>query len=178
MAIGNLGIGTGDQLLSVRSCKKVRINMFHKALRLRFLEGTSLELTFQDGYVKRYDISRLFAKYPQLRQLKDRKLFLSGKLTGVYIIVWNDDLDIGTETVYKCGKTIRKEEITLHTASAEAVARARALANIFETLLYYADHYYSRDTVLQVAHSAAIRDINIPDSKISEKNCHANNRFQ
>ncbi len=109
--------------------------MFHKAMRLRFLKGTSLELTFQDGYVKRYDISGLFAKYPQLMQLKDRKLFLSGKLTGAYIIVWNDDLDIGTETVYECGETIRKDKITIPTASAEAVVGARALADMSQKQL-------------------------------------------
>jgi hypothetical protein len=48
----------------------------------------------------------------------------------------------------------------------------------YETLLYYADHYYSRDTVLQVAHSAGIRNVIIPDSIKNERNCHRNNRFQ
>ncbi len=40
--------------------------MFHKALELEFKNGTELELTFQDGKVKRYDMSLLFEKYPQL----------------------------------------------------------------------------------------------------------------
>ena len=68
--------------------------MFHKAIKLEYKEGTTLELTFQDGKVKRYDMSALFGKYPQLEALKDRNLFTSGRLLGPYGIVWNDDLDI------------------------------------------------------------------------------------
>ena len=109
--------------------------MFHKALDLRFLQGTSFEVTFEDGAVKRYDISRLFDRYPQLRQLENRKLFLSGRLMGAYGIVWNEDLDLETESVYECGETVRKEEITLYTASAEAVAGARALADMSQKQL-------------------------------------------
>ena len=45
------------------------MKMFHKAIDLKLLEGTSLEVSFQDGVVKRYDMSVLFSKYPQLKQL-------------------------------------------------------------------------------------------------------------
>ena len=75
--------------------------MFHKALNLHFLEGTALEETFQTGEVKRYDMCALFPKYPQLRALENRDLFLSGKLMGAYGIMWNEDLDIETETIYE-----------------------------------------------------------------------------
>ena len=40
--------------------------MFHKAVDLKFKEGTILEMTFQDGLVKQYDMAVLFDKYPQL----------------------------------------------------------------------------------------------------------------
>ena len=56
--------------------------MFHKAIDLKYLEGTSLALTFRDGSVKKYDMASLFGKYPQLKQLEDRNLFLSGRLAG------------------------------------------------------------------------------------------------
>ena len=72
--------------------------MFHKAVDLKFKEGTILEMTFQDGLVKQYDLAVLFDKYPQLKALENRELFLSGKLMGMYGIVWNDDLDIEAET--------------------------------------------------------------------------------
>ena len=109
--------------------------MFHKAIDLKMLEGTALEVTFQDGIVKRYDMSVLFLKYPQLEALKDRSLFLSGKLIGAYGIVWNDDLDIEVETIYEDGKTVREDEITIHQASSRAVASARAVAGISQKQL-------------------------------------------
>ena len=94
--------------------------MFHKAIDLKLLEGTSLEVSFQDGVVKRYDMSVLFSKYPQLKQLEDRSLFLSGKMMGAYGIVWNDELDI---------------ETIAHQESAHAVAAARAIAGISQKQL-------------------------------------------
>ena len=109
--------------------------MFHKAVALHFLEGTALEMSFQDGLVKRYDMKLLFPKYPQLQALLNRDLFLSGKLMGGYGIFWNDELDLEAETVYEDGETVRQESITIHTASASAVSSARARAGISQKQL-------------------------------------------
>ena len=101
--------------------------MFHKAVELEFKEGTELELTFTDGCVKRYDVAALFGKYPQLRALEDRNLFLSGKLTGAYGIIWNDELDLEAETVYQDGifvRTVRASDQILSVAFSSARARA------------------------------------------------------
>ena len=84
--------------------------MFHKAVDLKFKEGTILEMTFKDGLVKQYDMAVLFEKYPQLKALEYRELFLSGKLMGMYGIVWNEDLDIEAETIYEDGITVRQEK--------------------------------------------------------------------
>ena len=100
--------------------------MFHKAIKLEYREGTTLELTFQDGKVKRYDMSALFSKYPQPEALKNRTLFSSGKLLGPYGIVWNDDLDIEAETIYEDGETVREEKPAAFVMVGEAVAAARA----------------------------------------------------
>ena len=109
--------------------------MFHKAIDLKLLEGTALEVTFQDGIVKHYDMRMLFAKYPQLRALEDRSLFLAGKLMGAYGIMWNDDLDIEVETIYEDGDTVRKDIITFNQISANAVLSARAAAGISQKRL-------------------------------------------
>ena len=109
--------------------------MFHKAIELKLMEGTALEVLFQDGFVKRYDMSALFPKYPQLKQLENRELFLSGKLMGAYGIVWNDDLDIETETIYEDGEAVRKEVLMINKASSQAVAAARAAAWISQKQL-------------------------------------------
>ncbi len=104
--------------------------MFHKATELKFLEGTAFEVTFQDGLVKRYDMKALFPKYPHLKALEDRSLFLSGKLMGAYGILWNDECDIEVETVYEDGQTVRRESPSTGRASSSAVASARAEAGI------------------------------------------------
>ena len=109
--------------------------MFHKAIDLKLLEGTALEVTFQDGTVKRYDMSSLFSKYPQLKALQDRSLFLSGKMLGAYGIVWNDDLDIEAETIYEDGETVRREDVTIYQPSAHAVSAARAAVGISQKQL-------------------------------------------
>ena len=80
--------------------------MFHKAIDLKFREGTVLELTFQDGKVNRYDMSVLFNKYPQLTALCNRELFLAGKLMG-YGIIWNDDLDLSCDELFENGETVK-----------------------------------------------------------------------
>ena len=109
--------------------------MFHKAIGLKLLEGTALEVSFEDGTVKRYDMRELFPKYPQLKALEDRALFLSAKMIGAYGIIWNDDLDIDAETIYEEGETIRKENVTIHQASSRAVSTARASAGISQQRL-------------------------------------------
>lgn len=110
-------------------------DMFHKAVELRFGEGTRLELSFQSGEVKSYDMACLFEKYPQLKALKDRELFLSGRLMGAYGIVWNDELDIEAETIYEDGITVRQEELSANVAVAEAVLSARAKAGMSQSEL-------------------------------------------
>lgn len=80
-----------------------------KGIKLVLKEGTTFDLYFLDGVVKRYDILSLADKYPQLNALKDRNLFLQGKLLGWGGVVWNDELDISSETVFYEGTDISKE---------------------------------------------------------------------
>lgn len=100
--------------------------MFHKAINLEFKEGTVLEVTFRDGKVMSYDVKKLFKKYPQMKVLKERELFVSGALMGGYGIIWNDELDLEVETVYNDGKLIRTVEVGLGPIVGDAVAYARA----------------------------------------------------
>ena len=89
-----------------------------------------MELTFQDGKVKQYDMSMLFGKHPQLQALEDRALFLRGQLMGAYGIVWNDDLDIEAETIYEEGTTVGNVRAAAYTMVGDAVAAARARKGI------------------------------------------------
>jgi len=80
-----------------------------KAIKLILKENTIFDLFFYDGTVKRYDILSLSDKFPQLNELKDRELFLKGHLLGWGGVVWNDDLDVSSETVYDEGKDVTNE---------------------------------------------------------------------
>ena len=101
--------------------------MFHKAIELNYLDGTAMELLFEDGLIKKYDVAALFEKYPQMRALENRELFLSGKLVSPYGIIWTDDLDLETETIYEEGVTVRKAaQIDNIVGSALQAARAQA----------------------------------------------------
>ena len=80
-----------------------------KAIKLVLKEGTTFDLYFYDGIVKRYDILSLADKFPQLNELKDRSLFLQGKLLGWSGVIWNDELDVSSETVFDEGKDVSKE---------------------------------------------------------------------
>jgi DNA-binding XRE family transcriptional regulator len=86
--------------------KKIKMK---EAIKLVLKEDTTFDLYFLDGVVKRYNILSLAKKFPQLTALKDRKLFEQGKLLGWGGVVWNDELDVSSETVYKYGKNVSKE---------------------------------------------------------------------
>ena len=109
--------------------------MFHEAVNLKFLEGTSLEMTFQDGNVKRYNMSALYEKYPQLLALNERSLFTSGKLMGMYGIIWIDDLDIEAETIYEEEVTVSVGKGAENVKTGEAAMAARAQRGITQKAL-------------------------------------------
>ena len=109
--------------------------MFHKAVKLEFEEGTVLELTFQDGKVKRFDMGVLFDKSPQLTALRDRKLFTSGQLMGFYGIIWNEELDIEAETIYEEGETVRVEKPAVGILIGNALSAARAKKGLSQKAL-------------------------------------------
>lgn len=109
--------------------------MFHRATNVEFKTGTVLEVSFQTGEVKEYDMAQLFSKYPQLKELKKRSLFCSGKLAGSYGIIWNEELDIETETIYQDGKTVRIEKPTPIMALANELTQARIQAGISQAEL-------------------------------------------
>ena len=94
---------------NVQKAPAAQINMTPIAIKLYIKEGTTLDLAFLEGCVKRYDALSLSDKFPQLLALKDRKLFTKGKLMGFGGVVWNDDLDIDAETIYEEGEDVTDE---------------------------------------------------------------------
>ena len=84
--------------------------MKNEAVKLYIKKGTTIEILFLDGTTRKYDVLSLVDKYPQLSQLKNRKLFLNGKLFGWGGVIWNDNLDLDAEVVYEDGEIVESEE--------------------------------------------------------------------
>ena len=49
--------------------------------------------------------------------------------------MWNDDLDIETETIYEDGITVREEKLPVSQAAGSAVASARAMSGLSQKQL-------------------------------------------
>lgn len=101
----------------------------NRGIDLRFNDETQLQVLFSDGKLMQYDMKNLFDEYPIYMELKDRKIFTSGKLVG-YGIIWTDDIDIAIEEIYDNGIYIRNEPIPGNLQLGEELAFARAEANM------------------------------------------------
>ena len=112
------------------------------ATQVRFLEDVTLELTYQDGKIVRYDMSRLFSKYPQLEELRNnRELFINGHLdVGGYGVIWNDDLDIDATSIYECGEVVGQVDTTINQQIGLLLAKTREELNITQTELSKKSH--------------------------------------
>ena len=79
----------------------------HYAKSVKFLDNTSLEVSFQDGKIVRYKIKDALNIYPPLEKLlHNQDLFLSGKLVSGYGIIWNEDLDLNENIIYTDGELV------------------------------------------------------------------------
>lgn len=112
------------------------------ALKVEFLEDVTLQMTFQDGKVIRYDMSQMFEKYPQLEELRrNRKLFESGHLdlTG-FAVIWNDELDFDATSIYDDGEVVGYVETTLNQQIGFLLAKTRDEMNVTQTELSKKSH--------------------------------------
>lgn len=112
------------------------------ATKIKFLDDVLLELTFQDGKVIRYDMSSMFSKYPQLEELRNnRDLFINGHLDpGGYGIIWNEDLDFDTTSIYEDGEVVGQAETTMNQQIGTLLLRTREEMNVTQTELSRMSH--------------------------------------
>ena len=105
------------------------------AIKIQYLDDVKFEMTFQDGKVIRFDMSTMFDDFPQLIELRrNRELFLSGKLDyGGDAIVWNDELDFSSASVYESGELVGEVEVTLNQRIGALLNVAREEAGIYQT---------------------------------------------
>ena len=116
--------------------------MFIHATGVRFLEDVVLEMTFQDGKIIRYDMSKMFSKYPQLEELrKNRTLFENGHLDlGGCGVIWNDELDFDAMSIYECGEVVGHTEPTINQQIGFLLIKTREAQNVTQTELSRLSH--------------------------------------
>ena len=77
---------------------------FHTIKAIKPLENMILEAIFSNGEIKKYDIKKLIKKYENFKELENRELFDKVKVdVGGYGIVWNGDIDLSSEEIWKNG---------------------------------------------------------------------------
>ncbi len=82
--------------------------MFHKIKNVSPLPDFKLSVQFAEGVTKIYDITPLFERIPAFSVLKGSEEF--GGVTvdvGGYGIVWNDDLDLSCDELWKNGEVVK-----------------------------------------------------------------------
>ena len=111
--------------------------MDYTATELRFLNGTSIELTFLDGKIIQFDVSKLFDRYPQFKKLQnDRSLFVKGKLWPLgEVIYWDDEIELDTIWVYQEGTVIGYNEPSLKQKIALLLSKTREDSKLTQTQL-------------------------------------------
>ena len=121
--------------------------MFIRAIEVKFLEEVTLEMTFQDGKIVRYDMSNIFSKYPQLIALKeDRQLFINGHLDpGGYGVIWNDELDFDAMSIYEDGIVVKRIKPSINQQIGLLLAKTREDKNITQTQLSKMTHVDQAD---------------------------------
>ena len=83
--------------------------MFHRVKNVNALPDYKLSVQFAEGVTKIYDVASLFEKYRFFLPLKESPELFSSVIVdqGGYGIVWNDDIDISCDELWKNGTEIK-----------------------------------------------------------------------
>ena len=77
---------------------------FHTIEVIKPLEDMILEAVFSSGEIKKYDMKNLIKKNEVFKDLENKELFNKVKVDiGGYGIVWNEDIDLSSEEIWKNG---------------------------------------------------------------------------
>lgn len=82
---------------------------FHTIKSVRPLENLIVEVLFNNGIYKRYDLKPLIKNFNVFKELENLEVFNSVKADpGGYGIIWNEDLDLSSEEIWENGEIINK----------------------------------------------------------------------
>ena len=78
--------------------------MFHQIEEIIELDNLKITVRFSNGVIKIYNVEQLIPSFPQMKPLKNNKLFKTAVLdSGGYGISWNDNIDIAAEEIWNYG---------------------------------------------------------------------------
>ena len=112
--------------------------MFNSIVDIIFHKNLIVDVEFQNGEKKRYDLKTLFTKHPIFKELeKDENLFYNGKIApGGYGIIFNNDIDIAAEELFYNGTLISTTKINdINMLIANQISAARIAKKITQTEL-------------------------------------------
>lgn len=122
--------------------------MTHRIKKVKPLENFVVSVIFQDGVEKKYDMGRLFAKYPQFRTFESvAGLFEQVQVdVGGYGISWNDELDLDAETIWNDGESTGKvHEVDFMSLLGANLTKARETSGMTQKELAEEVHMYQAD---------------------------------
>lgn len=81
---------------------------FHTIKSIKPLENMILEAVFSSGEIKKYDMKNLIKNNENFKELENKELFIKAKVDiGGYGIIWNENIDISSEEIWKNGITVK-----------------------------------------------------------------------
>lgn len=77
---------------------------FHTIKSVKPLKDMILEVIFNNGISKKYDMKILLKKYEMFKDLENEKLFNCARVdVGGYGIIWNEGIDLSSEEIWNNG---------------------------------------------------------------------------
>lgn len=121
--------------------------MSHKIVEVKPMKNLLLQVDFQNGIEKTYDIHRLYPVFPQFKVFEnDNELFSQVKVdVGGYGLYWNDMLDLDAEEIWESGIETGRKEIDIPAALAESLIFARERVGITQKQLSDLTGIYQAD---------------------------------
>ena len=122
--------------------------MTHRIIDVKVLEDFVVNVIFQNGVEKEYDIKKLFEIFPQFALLtKDNTLYENVKVdVGGYGISWNDELDLSADELWDNGiETNGFRKVDIGFMVGYKLTSARNEANITQKELAERTHIYQAD---------------------------------
>ncbi len=78
--------------------------MFHRIEKVDVLSNKILKIKFKNKKIKYYDMKKVIKKIEEFNILENETIFQTAKIdVGGYAVIWNDNLDIDCEELYKNG---------------------------------------------------------------------------